>query len=263
MSAVTDLSRLSVEEFASRFRPEMTALGARVAYFRAGLTLSDEDVKEYVDGPIAALPPSIATALPRLEVFLVPYLEKPNGKDKHRPSAGYVVLTEPAEQKATWAICLDHGKEATLLFACRDQEVSEYHYHFYHQLAALIANRWTDDDQTQYMALLREELTNNIHGEVDEEGWHLKQALRRGKSSVKRDSKAFRVYARQSFIDTLTLYLHGICCDIDVDTGPRQLPSRYLRRRLVLLESLYPAPEGYCVFPEELSQLPAGSSRPS
>ena len=59
--------------------------------------------------------------------------------------------------------------------------------------------------------------------------------------------------ARQSFVDTLTLYLHGICCDIDVDTGPRQLPSRYLRKRLVLLEEVYPPPKGYAVFPEELT----------
>jgi hypothetical protein len=61
-------------------------------------------------------------------------------------------------------------------------------------------------------------------------------------------------YVRQSFIDTLTLYLHGICCDIDVETGPRQLPSRFLRKRLNLLKSLYPAPTGYSVFPEDAEQ---------
>jgi hypothetical protein len=38
--------------------------------------------------------------------------------------------------------------------------------------------------------------------------------------------------------------------DIDVETGPRQMPSRYLRKRLELLFSLYPPPEGYAVFPE-------------
>jgi hypothetical protein len=67
-----------------------------------------------------------------------------------------------------------------------------------------------------------------------------------------RNGKAFREYARQSFADTLTLYLHGICCDIDVDTGPRQLPSRNLRKRLMLLEELFPPPQGYAVFPEQL-----------
>ena len=44
--------------------------------------------------------------------------------------------------------------------------------------------------------------------------------------------------------------MHGICCDIDVETGPRQLPSRYLRKRLEVLLGLYPPPAGYAVFPE-------------
>jgi hypothetical protein len=46
--------------------------------------------------------------------------------------------------------------------------------------------------------------------------------------------------------------LHGTCCDIDVETGPRQMPSRYLRRRLELLISIYPPPEGYAALPEQL-----------
>jgi hypothetical protein len=44
----------------------------------------------------------------------------------------------------------------------------------------------------------------------------------------------------------------GACCDIDVETGPRQMPSRYLRRRLELLLSVFPPPEGYAVLPEQL-----------
>jgi len=39
-----------------------------------------------------------------------------------------------------------------------------------------------------------------------------------------------------------------------VETGPRQMPSRYLRKRLELLASLYPPPEGYTVFPEQLKK---------
>ena len=80
----------------------------------------------------------------------------------------------------------------------------------------------------------------------------LKQGLLRRQSNVRRETKLFREYAAQSFMDTLTLYLHGICCDIDVETGPRQMPSRYLRKRLQLLHSLFPPPEGYAVFPEDL-----------
>jgi hypothetical protein len=32
----------------------------------------------------------------------------------------------------------------------------------------------------------------------------------------------------------------------------RQLPSRYLRKRLVALEKLFPPPQSYAVFPEQL-----------
>jgi hypothetical protein len=39
-----------------------------------------------------------------------------------------------------------------------------------------------------------------------------------------------------------------------VDTGPRQLPSRHLRRRLELLHDIFPPPEGYAVFPAEASR---------
>jgi hypothetical protein len=82
----------------------------------------------------------------------------------------------------------------------------------------------------------------------------MKQALLRRETNARKETKVFRDYARQSFIDTLTLYLHGICCDIDVETGPRQLPSRYLRKRLNVLHDLYPPPSGYAVFPEHQEQ---------
>jgi hypothetical protein len=106
--------------------------------------------------------------------------------------------------------------------------------------------------QERFFRTIREELSADIHGEVDERSWHLKQALQRRQTNVRKETKLFREYARQAFEDTLTLYLHGTCCDIDVETGPRQMPSRYLRRRLELLLSLYPPPEGYAVLPEQL-----------
>ena len=38
---------------------------------------------------------------------------------------------------------------------------------------------------------------------------------------------------------------------IDVETGPRQLPSRHLRKLLNFFKALYPPPDGYAVFPED------------
>jgi hypothetical protein len=145
------------------------------------------------------------------------------------------------------------GEETVLAFALKDQEVAEYHYRFYHLLATLMGDQWTEEVQTAYYRVLRDELSADAHGEVDEPSWRLKQGIRRSKGArAARSGKAFREYAQQSFVDTLTLYLHGICCDIDVDTGPRQLPSRFLRKRLMVLQQLFPPPQGYAVFPEQL-----------
>ena len=76
----------------------------------------------------------------------------------------------------------------------------------------------------------------------------------RRQTNLRRETKLFREYARQAYVDTLTLYLHGLCCDIDVEAGPRQIPSRNLRKRLALLEDAFPPPEGYAVFPEQITE---------
>ena len=248
-----DLSRLSVRQFAERFRGEMIPLSNTFSYFCASVPLSEEDLKEYLEEPVAALPPSIAAALPKISILLVPYLERANGHEKKKAepaAADYVSIERPPEGRLSTYTQLKLGDETVLAFALKDQEVAEYHYRFYHLLATLLADRWSEDVETGYCRVLREEVSADVHGEVDESSWRLKQTLRRSKKV--RGGKSFRDYARQSFADTLTLYLHGICCDIDVDTGPRQLPSRYLRRRLQLIEELFPPPAGFAVFPEQL-----------
>jgi hypothetical protein len=254
MAAQPDLSKLSVGQFAERFRGEMIPLSNTFSYFCASVPLSEEDLKEYLEEPIASLPPAISGLLGKVSIMLVPYLERVEG-NKDGVQRDQLVCTEkPPENKLSWAAQVRFDKEEVLVFALKDQDVSEYHYRFYHVLATLASNLWLEEAQARYASLLREELIAGVHGEVDEESWHLKQALLRRQTNVKKETKAFRDYARQSFIDTLTLYLHGICCDIDVETGPRQLQSRYLRKRLQALYALYPPPEGYAVFPEHQAQ---------
>ena len=253
MPAQFDLSKLSVRQFAERFRGEMIPLSNTFSYFCASVPMSEEDLKEYLEEPVAALPPGIAAALPKISILLVPYLERANGRERSKAKTAtgdFVSIEKPPEGKLTSSTQLRVGEETVLVFALKDQEVAEYHYRFYHLLASLMGDHWTEPMESAYSRVLREELNADAHGEVDEPSWRLKQALRRSKMG--RAGKSFRDYARQSFVDTLTLYLHGICCDIDIDTGPRQLPSRYLRRRLLALEELFPPPKGYAVFPEQL-----------
>ncbi len=247
MSTETELAKLSVQEFANRFRSEVIPLNNRFSYFSA-LPLAEEDIKDYIEEPIAALPLAVQEALPKVSVFLVPYLEK-NGK-----GGEIVTFEKPSERSQAPSAQFCSESDATLVLAIKDRQVADYHYIFYRALATLIADHIAGEVDDGFVRLLREELNNRVHGEVDEEGWQLKQSLLRRQVNPRRETKLFRAYARQALIDTFTLYLHGICCDIDVETGPRQLPSRFLRRRLELLHSYFPPPSGYAVFPEELNR---------
>ena len=265
-TAQPGLAKVSVGQFAERFRSEVIPLSNTFAYFCAALPMSEEVVKEYLEEPVAALPPSIAVMLPRISILLVPYLERSaersaaKSKRKTRSSiekqSDFVVAERPAEGKQSWTSQVSYENETILVFALKEQDVAEYHYRLYRRLAALVADNWSSEAASAYKAMIRDELAAAVHGEVDDDSWQAKQSLIRRQANVKRDSPLFADYVRQSFIDTLTLYLHGICCDIDVETGPRQLPSRYLRKRLALLKSLYPPPTGYAVFPEDADAMP-------
>jgi hypothetical protein len=253
--ASSDLSKLSVRQFAERFRAEMIPLSNTFSYFCASAPMSEDDLKEYLQEPVAALPPGVSARLPKVSILLVPYLERGVERGRSKGTTGdFVTIEKPPEGRSAISTHVRLGDETVFIFALKNQEVAEYHYRFYNLLAMLMGEHWNEEVETAYSRVLREELTADVHGEVDELSWRMKQALRRtpGVRGGTRAGKAFRDYARQSFVDTLTLYLHGICCDIDVDTGPRQLPSRYLRRRLLALEELFPPPKGYAVFPEQL-----------
>src|SRR5450755_1580945 len=200
MPAQVDLSKLSVRQFAERFKSEMIPLSNTFSYFCASVPLSEEDVKEYLEEPIAALPPAISALLPKVSIMLVPYLERIDGKEKGTLRRDeFVVSEKPPDSRASWATKVRFDKEEVLVFALKDQDVSEYHYRFYHVLATLASDLWSEEAQARYTALLREELIAGVHGEVDEESWHMKQALLRRQTNVKKETKAFRDYARQSF----------------------------------------------------------------
>jgi hypothetical protein len=246
MSIEAERSKLTLEEIANRFRGEMIPLSAKLSYF--SLTpMAEDDLRQYVNDPIAAISPAIHATLPKLAIVLAPFLEKGNGKE-----GDSVTFDRPLEARQTPASRRQVGDLTVLAFGIKDAEVADYHYQLYSCLAGVVADRWPAEAQERFYRAIREELSAEVHGEVDEKSWHLKQALLRRQTNVRKETKLFREYARQAFEDTLTLYLHGTCCDIDVETGPRQMPSRYLRRRLELLVSVFPPPDGYAVLPEQL-----------
>jgi hypothetical protein len=246
MSSEADQPRMTVQDLATRFQAEMIPLTGKFSYF-ATLPIADDDLRQYLHDPIAALSPSILALLPRMSIILAPYLEKGNGK-----SGDAVSFERPLEGRYIPSSRREEEDGIFLALGIKDVEVADYHYQFYNALAATVAHGLSQEMQERFHRTIREELSAEVHGEVDEKSWHLKQALLRRQTNVRKETKLFREYARQAFEDTLTLYLHGTCCDIDVETGPRQMPSRYLRRRLELLLSLFPPPDGYAVLPEQL-----------
>src|SRR5262249_38807516 len=149
MPAQLDLSKLSVRQFAERFRGEMIPLSNTFSYFCASVPLSEEDLKEYLEEPVAALPPAIGAALPKISILLVPYLEKGNLGDNKKKlvvgtAADYVSIERPPEGRLSTFTQLKLGEETVLAFALKEQEVAEYHYRFYHLLATLTGDRWSE-----------------------------------------------------------------------------------------------------------------------
>ena len=91
-----------------------------------------------------------------------------------------------------------------------------------------------------------------MRGELQETAWQLKQEVLSYQGGAEGRSELLGRYHRQALEDTLALYLHGLCCDIDLSAGPKQLPSKLIRARLSLLRQQLPPPEGIALFPEEL-----------
>jgi hypothetical protein len=245
MATEAERSKVTVEELVARCRGELIPLTNKLSYFSA-VPFAEEDLRQYLKDPIAALSPKVIAALPKLGILLAPYLEKGNGK------GDWVAFERPADSRQIPSSRTAAGDVTILAIGLKEVEVADFHYRFYNALARVVADHWPVEIQERFFRTIREELSAEVNGEVDEKSWHLKQGLLRRQTNVRKETKLFREYARQAFEDTLTLYLHGTCCDIDVETGPRQMASRYLRRRLELLIELYPPPEGYAVLPEQL-----------
>ena len=249
MPSPNNRPRTTVEQLARRLRPEMTTVDAKFSYHQL-FPVPEEDLRQYLQDPITALPPTVTALLPSVGIVFAHYLERQTPK-------GSVAVTEdkPVEAKLVLSSAVASPEHATLFFTVKDEQVADYHYFLFDELAGLLLKVLPANAEEEWNRLLREELSAEVHGEVDDRSWHSKQKLQRKPMAARKDGPPFREYSRDSFQDTMTLYLHGICCDIDVEAGPRQLPSRYLRKRLDALKALFPPPEGHAVFPEDLPKI--------
>src|SRR5260221_12446062 len=126
MVALPDPSKLSVGQLAERFRSEMIPLSNTFSYFCASIPLSEEDLKEYLEEPIASLPPAISSLLPKVSILLVPYLERANAKEKGDVRKEDFVCTEkPPENRLSWVRQGDSAHEESLHFARKNRDVSD------------------------------------------------------------------------------------------------------------------------------------------
>ncbi|MGC2660917.1 MAG: hypothetical protein WA324_23430, partial [Bryobacteraceae bacterium] len=135
--AQSSLARVSVGQFAERCRAEVIPLSNTFGYFCASLPMSEEVLKEYLEEPVAALPPEIAAMLPRISILLVPYLERSERTTaKTNRTAGrraplekladFVVTERPATGRQSWASEVSFEDETVLVFALKEQDVAEY-----------------------------------------------------------------------------------------------------------------------------------------
>src|ERR1051326_7869116 len=79
MPIATENAKLSVEDLAARFRADLIPLSNRFSYFST-IPIAEEDLKQYLHDPIAAISPAISELIPPVGIVLVPYLERANGK---------------------------------------------------------------------------------------------------------------------------------------------------------------------------------------
>src|SRR3954464_11437062 len=93
MATQTDHAKITVEDLLARIRNEMIPLGKVFSYFLV-TPIAEEDLKQYLEDPIGALPAGICSALPHVGIILAPYLEKGNGR-----SGDYISFERPPEPR--------------------------------------------------------------------------------------------------------------------------------------------------------------------
>ena len=134
--------------------------------------------------------------------------------------------------------------------------MAEYHYRFYHLLASVLGERWTEEIETRFSRIVREELSADAHGEVDEPSWRLKQGLRRSKNGAAASTGRRSRTSAPTPGNPSSIRLRCTCTEFAATSTwirvPANCPAGFCAKRLMVLEELFPPPAGYAVFPEQL-----------
>lgn len=239
----TSITRIAVEAFAGQCRRHLVPVTRAVSAFEA-VSLDAEQQRQMLREPAEAIPTALLNRLPPLRLVLVPYLEKGPAD-----STDLVTFEKPAAPHLLHRSIFDVRDEIFLFLSVEQEDVADCHYWLFQSMASLGRSVIREDELSAFATLVFDELSRATRGEVDEQSLQLKLKLQRRQHLPGRNTKLMRQYIVQALEDTLTLYLHGLCCDIDVEPGPRQLGTRYLRKRLELLAEIFPPNSGYQVFP--------------
>ena len=250
-SAIPVNSKISSAEFAAQCRGQMIPLNKWLSYFSV-VSLDDSDLQRLVYDPASAMPAKLAEITPRLRLVFVPFLEKPAGGNGAGPAGPIVSFQSPNRIARLLSGHFEIDGETFIFLSVHDEDIVDAHHIFYQKLADLIIARAGKADIEPFHDLVRAEIRGNIHGELDEGAWRLKTELLRKQKDARRETKLLAAYRRQALKDTLVLYLHGLCCDIDVAGGPRYMAGSHIRKRLLLLKDFLPPPSDVALFPEDL-----------
>ena len=246
----TESTSLATAEFIAKCSDMMIPLPGSLAYFSV-VPLDERESERLIFDPTSAFPPRVSKIIPKLRLVLVPYLEANPGPGE--AETGVRIAFQPPNESARRYADFERCNGASYLFiAVRDEELFDAHILLYRTLAGKLIDHAGEEFAQPFYDEVDSELDARAHGEVHELAWGFKQDLLSYTGNRAGRLAALADYRRQALEDTLTLYLHGLCCDLELEPGPKQLASKYIRKRLLLLKDQLPPPEGVALFPEEL-----------
>jgi hypothetical protein len=207
------------------------------------VTLTPAEERTMVREPAQAVPATIAERLGKLRVLVVPYVACFESGDA-------VSFSKPKGETHS-AVWLDTGERIHLVLPCRELDAHDTGVEFLASVAELLRPRLKQEELDLFTGLLDAELAAGVTGEIDEDALAAKRPLV-GSRGRRRHRQAFGQYRDVSFVSTTAEYMHGLWHDVQVRIGPEHLPVVQLRKRMKLLEELYPPNPGYRLFAEGL-----------